>query len=840
MRLPAVWLTAALAAGAGFALRWPEPMARLALAAVLLLALGGALLAARRNVLAWVAVLVAWSALGGLAVGVERASVPGDHVTKLIAKGTIDLTTPLRWRGHLRDTPTLLPWGRRIDIDLESVEVQDVVYPISGGLRANLYLNGRTEDIADDWLAGDHVQMLVKARQPRDFMDPGAYDERAHMARERVDLVGSMRSGELLQFLGDEPHTPLRYRLAQIRGNLLARVDTLFPDNPERAAVLRAMLLGDRSFVDNEVVQAFQKTSAYHVLVIAGLHVGAIIVFLLWATGKLKLGRLGAAVTTLVGLAAYVGVVEDRTPILRAALIAAFYLLARPLFRKIDLLNTVALAAMVFLIWRPSSLADSSFQLSFLAASVIAGLAIPWMDRTSAPYRAGLKHIGDVTRDASHPPRVAQFRIEMRAVTAWCAQRVPSWIGKHAAWMLAWPVRGVLGLWDVVLLSIVIQLGMLPLMASGFHRISVSGPLSNVPAVILTAIIVPLGFLALLATYVWSKLAHVLATALSLCVGALLDTVRWFAKFPRLAFRTPDPPAWLVVAFFAAIVLLAWSARGVVRRRRGAQARRAPSMPIRAAEWAAFAAVAVLAVLIAWHPFRPDLAYGKFQITVLDVGQGDSLFLSFPNGHTMLMDGGGLTGSETIRGTRSGLDVGENVVSPFLWWHGLKRVDVLALTHAHHDHLDGLRAVLENFSVGELWVGRDEETTAFAALLDEARAHGVRVITETQGRTFNFDGVDGEILWPVDVSRVERASNDNSMVMRVQDGAERFLLPGDAEKRTENAMVDQGEPLAADFLKVPHHGSRTSSTDEFLAAVRPKVAVVSVGADNPFGHPVPR
>ena len=105
------------------------------------------------------------------------------------------------------------------------MEQQDVLYPVSGGLRANLYLNGRTEDIADDWLAGDHVQVLVKARQPRDFMDPGAFDERAHMAREHVDVVGAMRSGELLQFLGDEPHTPLRYRLAQIRGNLLARIE---------------------------------------------------------------------------------------------------------------------------------------------------------------------------------------------------------------------------------------------------------------------------------------------------------------------------------------------------------------------------------------------------------------------------------------------------------------------------------------------------------------------------------------------------------------------------------------------------------------------------------------
>jgi competence protein ComEC len=598
------------------------------------------------------------------------------------------------------------------------------------------------------------------------------------------------------------------------------------------------MLLGDRSFVDTSVVQAFQKTSAYHVLVIAGLHVGALIVFLLWLGGRLRLGRFATAVLTLVSLAGYVGVVQDRTPILRAALIAAFYLCARPLFRRIDLLNTIALAALALLIWKPSSLTDSSFQLSFLAAGVIAGLAIPWMDRTSAPYRAGLDHIGDVTRDTAHAPRVAQFRIELRSLSGWIGQRVPAWLAARIDSMLALPIRVGLRLWEIVLLSVVIQVGMLPLMAKDFHRVSISGPLSNVPAVLLTAAIVPLGFLTLWVSYVWAKLAVVLATALSACVGALLAVVTWFAKFPRLTFRTPDPPVWLVIAFFAALVGLVCCARLVRARRAGAVAKRQPSAPIRASEWLAFAAVAASAVMVCWHPFKPSLPYGKFQVTVLDVGQGDSLFLAFPNGHTMLMDGGGLSGSEEVHGTRSGSDIGEEVVSPYLWSRGIKRIDVIALTHAHHDHLDGLHAVLQNFRVGELWVGRDEKTPAFVSLLEDAHAHGVKVVTETQGQQFNFDGVAGSVLWPVDVSTVTKAANDNSMVVRVQDGDEKFLLPGDIEKRAENDLVDENAELAADFLKVPHHGSRTSSTDAFVAAVAPKVAVVSVGVDNPFGHPV--
>ncbi|MGC1386119.1 MAG: MBL fold metallo-hydrolase [Candidatus Acidiferrales bacterium] len=223
---------------------------------------------------------------------------------------------------------------------------------------------------------------------------------------------------------------------------------------------------------------------------------------------------------------------------------------------------------------------------------------------------------------------------------------------------------------------------------------------------------------------------------------------------------------------------------------------------------------------------------------MLDNEQGDSLLLAFPNGHTMLIDGGGLAGSEVVRGSRSGADIGEKVVSASLWTCGIKRLDVIALTHPHHDHLDGLRTALENFRVGEFWVGRDEETPAFASLRQQARGRRVKVVTETQGRRFDFDGVAGLVLWPVDISTVTKAANDNSIVLRLPDGAEKFLLPGDIEKRTENDLVDENAALAADFLKVPHQGSKTSSADALVAAVAPKAAVVSVGADNPFGHPV--
>jgi competence protein ComEC len=148
-----------------------------------------------------------------------------------------------------------------------------------------------------------------------------------------------------------------------------------------------------------------------------------------------------------------------------------------------------------------------------------------------------------------------------------------------------------------------------------------------------------------------------------------------------------------------------------------------------------------------------------------------------------------------------------------------------------------LHSVLQNFRVGELWIGRDETTAAFESLLKEARERGVRIVHETLGSKFDWGGVEGSVLWPADLSPVNEASNDDSLIVRLDDGGVRFLLPGDAQKKVEQRLVAEHADVSADFLKVPHHGSKTSSTADFVAAVAPKVAVVSAGEANPFGHP---
>lgn len=828
MKLPSLFPVVCFAGGILLALGLPNSALltpRIALVSVILFLLFG-YVALRRD---WVFAaatfaLGAWLSLGMAAANLERAAIPANLASTLIESGKLDAGTALRWQGRLRSDPLALPWGARYEIDVEQVETAEGVTPVVGGLRLTYYTpRSPAAPPPPAARAGDAVEALVRVRPINNFGDPGAFDFRGYLARQNIQLQGSLRSGQLLTIVS---HPPLRMsdRLARVRGRFLSALDDLFAARPDEGALARAMLLGDRSFVERDRTADYQKTGVYHVLVLAGLHVGALAAFFLWAGRRLRLGPFPRILLTLLALAAYAGIVEDRPPIVRAVLMAAIFLSAKLIYRRMDLLNVAALSALLILFARPSEITEASFLLSFSAVAVIGGIAVPCIERSSEPYRLALDHLSDVTRDLSHPPRVAQFRLELRAAADWLSARLPRRAKPYAPGALARPLRAVFYVWEVIFLSAVLQFGMLPPLAYYFHRVALAGPLANIPALLLTGLAVPLGFLMLGATLVSHTLAQWLATILASLLAILDATVRWFAHWHGASFRVPGPSVGLQAAFVGLAIAL--SAAISMRRK---------AWLVSGAVIALLAAGAVIAA----HPFSPHLTPGHLEVTVLDVGQGDSLFLSFPHGRTMLVDAGGELGVFHSGGMRSGIDVGEDVVSPYLWSRGLKKIDVVALTHAHEDHLGGLPAVFENFRVGEFWVGRDIQSAEYRNVLAAARAHGITIRHLKEGDTFTEDGVAGNVLWPEDLSERSSAKNDDSLVLRLTDGAQSFLLAGDIERPSERSILAEGEPVDVNFLKVAHHGSKTSTTDAFVSAAHPAFAAISVGRDNSFGHPSP-
>ncbi len=766
------------------------------------------------------AALLGWVAIGALAIIIEHDRRPPNLVSDLIESQQLDTSQPMRWSGVLREDVERLPWGARFDVELDSVEVSGQMLPVSGGMRASYFGNSPNELFP--LRAGNRIELIAQARLPRNFQDPGAFDYRSQLARQDIFLTATVRNSALVTRIPDGNPT-LRQYLARARGRLLEQADMLFASAPTQAAVLRAMLLGDRSFVDEEISETFRKTSSYHVLVIAGLHVAALAMFVVWICARLRLRRAASSVATLMVLAAYLAIVQDRPPILRATLMAAAYLLGRAFFRRLDILQAASLAALVILFFHPSELADPSFQLSFLAVAAIGGIALPLLERTAEPLRHALQHTSDVTRDPAYHPKLVQLRLDLRTLSQALSMKLPSRLKKHSGGMVTLPLRSGILLWETFVISFVIQLGLMPLLVDEFHRVGMVGPLANIPAVLLTGVIVPLGFIALAISFLSAAAGHMIARFAGLAVTLLLRSVAWFAGSRFGNFRVPSIPLWLVVSFFAALAILAIAIR--TRLRWG--------------QWAAGAAVVSCALAASLHPIPPRLPAGQLQFTVLDVGQGDSLFLAAPDGKTMLIDGGGGPGALRVGGVQTRFDIGEEVVSRFLWSRGLTHLDVIALTHAHEDHMEGLFAVLENFRVGELWVGYDDPSHTYRHLLDVAQSRGTKIVHLDRGDSFNWGTLHGTVLWPDLNSKLAQAANNNSLVIHVEFGKESLLLTGDIEKPAEQALTGGNLMLASEFLKVPHHGSANSTTEGLLEKVHPAVAAISVGENNPFNHPSP-
>ena len=774
---------------------------------------------------------------------------PPNHVSELAARG-FDLEEPIRLEGHIVSTPLRTDYGLQFDLETERARSRAVSHDVTGKVR--LRLEGLEH--AESWAFlgglnlqyGEAVRVTVRLRKPRIYQNPGSFDFRRWMeSTEDIYWVGTLRDPRLVEKLPGLDQRGISTLPEQIRRRLLHSIDELYPRWSARGrcgSVLKAVLLGDRSSLDSETIESFRKTGLYHLLVIAGLHVGLLALLADWLLRFLRLGQRARRLTVLALLVFYAFLVEQRAPTLRATLMIALYLLARLLYRSSSTLNAIGLAALILLLWRPAWLFESGFQLSFAAALLIAGLAVPILERTTEPYRRALRGLDEIPLDAQLTPRQAQFRLELRALIAWLKShfRFLDRHGELANPLVTGPARVLLWSANLLLFSAILQVGLVLPMATMFHRVALAGIGLNALAIPLMTLLLALAVPTVLLGAVIPALAVWPAKALAVIMAGLFALMELPHLPPWLSFRVPNPPLWVscgFVLFILAAALALGRSRGNVDHVDKLYMIRNVSLTS-VGLIASLAGLGVMTVLVATHPFPPRLPTGVLEVTALDCGQGESLLVVLPDRTTMLVDGSGSRRRGASEGALQGRlwDPGEDIVSPYLWSRGIKKLDIVALSVPHEDHLGGLSAVARNFRIGEFWHARNGSTQDYWELLETLRAKRVAERTPAAGDEVERGAATVQVLWPERSSQPPASpSNDDSLVLRVSYAGGSVLLTGDITAKAERELLASRQGLDSLVLKVAHHGSNSSSSKEFLARVNPRVALIS-GGSNVFGN----
>ena len=699
--------------------------------------------------------------------------LPPNHIANYVKEEKIIL------EGILYKPPELSLDKTKLYILSERIAENNKTIPING--RLLLTVKGKNEHLN----YGDRLRFSARIRNPRNFNNPGGFDYKTHLALKGILVTASIKDGREIAKIKETSLHPIlkiveKYR-TQIREFLSVNLHS------PAAEIAKALILGEKGEIPKELRERFSAAGVAHILAISGLHCGiiALVCFfliknILKCSTRLILSTdisKVSAFVTLIPVITYCFIAGHGVATIRATIMVITYLTAIIIGREEDLWNTLAVAAFLILVFSPSSLFDISFQLSFISVVSILYLT----PRFSTPL---FQH----SQDPLEPP--------------------PPWWKKI--------IRRIT-LFLIVTISAII--GTAPLAAFYFNRFSPWGFLTNLVIIPLVGfLVVPLGLLASFFLFLYQPLAIFTVNIVQPLIMISISVVELFNQLPYADYRTATPTLLEIILFYLALFLL---------------------LNIRKSKKIRYGLALVIIVIVfnqAFWYYQNNLS-PLLRITSIDVGQGESTLIQFPKGATMLIDGGGFYDNS--------FDVGGLVVAPVIWKKKIKKIDYLVLSHPHPDHLNGLVSIARIFKVKEVWTNGEKVYTEpfqeFEKIISEKKIKHIQIDREHPDLILN--GVQIEFLHPPKTACHDRSTgyhsgtNNHSMVTKLTFKDIGMLFTGDIYQEVERELINTKTDLKTTILKVPHHGSATSSSLPFLKKVQPQIAIFSLGFKNIFNLP---
>jgi competence protein ComEC len=749
-------------------------------------------------------------------------SLPDHHI--------IHYTKPVQWTiiGTISNDPIVSQKGHtRFVLNVESLQSGQNFFPATGRLRVTC-----RDEIFPELRPGDRITFPGKIRAIRNFKNPGGFDFERHMSFRTI-LATSYITSDKVTFLEKYNDQNVIQWVSNARQKIAGIIDNTQP-NHASAAIMKALVIGDRDGIDKPLREAFNKSGMGHLLAISGLHVGIVASFFFLLFSRLfSLSRTfldhawvgkGSALLCIIPVTVY-GLLAGMSPSTqRAVLMITVFLMTFLIKREQDSINTLAIAAMVILTVHPPALFSISFQLSFTAVfAIIFGFFLLSEHQTDSDT-------GNLIRK------------------------------KMSAFFFA---------------SLFAILGSLPLVMHYFNQISLVGLVANFILVPLIGfIVVPLGLISALII----PLSHILSTigfqAGGIILSFAISIVYFFSNLSFSSIKTMTPSMLEIALYYLSGISILYfmspyrlkihqtealplqkyyndmpeaDNENVPRPIKPPMLSAPPAHQLYRFSLHLRRKAHVYIISILFFIGTADISYWVYirffqqdlQITIVDVGQGNAAIIEFPGGKTMLIDGGGFYDNNSF-------DVGERITAPLLWRNKIRNIDTIMLTHPDSDHLNGLLYIAQHFNVKTIRTNQEPgNTLGYQQLQDIILEKKIYYPSFTKfHRSFEISGVQVRILYPPEdflekkESEAWRDHNANSMVIQLKMGEFSCLFTGDIKARSEAELIAlTGDDLKSQILIAPHHGSKTSSTPKFIEMVDPETVIFCAGWENRFRLP---